>query len=298
MFAAAGPRWTGPDPVAAAVARLRDGDCRTAVVIAASAEEGRCRRPVRHRPLRHRPRGLSLSRAAPGRRGPGRTGVGRRRAPARPPGPGRPRPRAESQPKRQPLRPPKRPLTSPSRSPPSRWSRCRSARTAPTRSVPWPAICARTSAHTRSAARGRRPLARDHPNRPPPPGRCRRAVQERIAAALDRLAHGRPDADLVRGTAADRGRIAFVCPGHGPQWPGMAAELFEASPLFAERLTECADVLAPHVDWPVLDVLLDAARDEPGTPATDTPRSADRRWPNPRCGRRQWRWPRSGAPTA
>jgi acyl transferase domain-containing protein/acyl carrier protein len=56
-------------------------------------------------------------------------------------------------------------------------------------------------------------------------------------------------------TAAGSGGIAFVFPGQGSQWVGMALELIECSEVFGERLWECCDALAPYVDWSVEDVL-------------------------------------------
>src|SRR5207248_1009239 len=44
-------------------------------------------------------------------------------------------------------------------------------------------------------------------------------------------------------------------PGQGTQWAGMGRELMEASPVFAERINECAAALAPYVDWSLVDVL-------------------------------------------
>ncbi|MFJ2774850.1 beta-ketoacyl synthase N-terminal-like domain-containing protein, partial [Streptomyces sp. NPDC087300] len=68
----------------------------------------------------------------------------------------------------------------------------------------------------------------------------------------------------VRAAADD---LAFVFPGHGPQWLGMADELLSTSPVFAEQLHACADALTPYVDWPVLDVL----RGVTDTPSLDRP---------------------------
>ncbi|TDC21984.1 SDR family NAD(P)-dependent oxidoreductase [Streptomyces sp. 8K308] len=83
---------------------------------------------------------------------------------------------------------------------------------------------------------------------------------------LAALAAGEPDDVVVTGTAVDDlGGTVFVFPGQGSQWPGMARELFASSPEFAARLTECAEAIQPHVDWPVLDVL----RGRPGTPSLD-----------------------------
>ncbi|MEV6708805.1 type I polyketide synthase [Micromonospora wenchangensis] len=85
-------------------------------------------------------------------------------------------------------------------------------------------------------------------------------------AGLDALAAGEPSPDVVTGTAAGlRDRVVFVFPGQGSQWPGMARELLRTSPVFAKRLGECADALAPYVDWSLLDVLTG----EPGAPTLD-----------------------------
>uniref|UniRef100_UPI00356692A6 type I polyketide synthase n=1 Tax=Amycolatopsis kentuckyensis TaxID=218823 RepID=UPI00356692A6 len=61
---------------------------------------------------------------------------------------------------------------------------------------------------------------------------------------------------VTQGVAATSDdRVVFVFPGQGGQWAGMAAELLDASPVFAARLAECAAALAPHLDWDVVDVL-------------------------------------------
>ncbi|EXU61466.1 polyketide synthase, partial [Streptomyces sp. PRh5] len=51
----------------------------------------------------------------------------------------------------------------------------------------------------------------------------------------------------------------LVFPGQGWQWVGMAAGLLESSPVFAERLGECAAALGPFVEWSLVDVLSDPA---------------------------------------
>ncbi len=77
-------------------------------------------------------------------------------------------------------------------------------------------------------------------------------------AALRAVADGQPSADVVTGTArAGAHDAVFVFPGQGSQWVGMAAELWESSPVFAEAMEECAAALAPFVDWSPADVLGD-----------------------------------------
>ncbi|MEU7650284.1 type I polyketide synthase [Streptomyces huasconensis] len=76
--------------------------------------------------------------------------------------------------------------------------------------------------------------------------------------ALAALADGTADTPgLVHGTARAGRKVAFVFPGQGAQWAGMATGLMKTSPVFAAALRECADALAPHVDWRLLDVLGD-----------------------------------------
>ncbi|MFI9382156.1 type I polyketide synthase [Kutzneria sp. NPDC052558] len=79
-----------------------------------------------------------------------------------------------------------------------------------------------------------------------------------LAAGLDAIAAGSPVAGVVQGIAGDPGRTVFVFPGQGSQWPGMAADLMERSPVFARRIEECERALAPYVDWSLTEVLREA----------------------------------------
>jgi acyl transferase domain-containing protein/acyl carrier protein len=73
------------------------------------------------------------------------------------------------------------------------------------------------------------------------------------------------DPGIVRGVATDRREPVFVFPGQGSQWRGMARELLDWSPVFADHVRQCADAMAPLVDWSLLDVL----RDEAGAPSLE-----------------------------
>ncbi|MFJ1991299.1 type I polyketide synthase [Streptomyces asiaticus] len=87
--------------------------------------------------------------------------------------------------------------------------------------------------------------------------------RERLLDGLGALAQGAPAPHVVQGTAGGRRKTVFVFPGQGSQWIGMALPLWDASPVFAERLEECADALEPFLDWSLRDVL----RGEPGAPS-------------------------------
>ncbi|MGP3939422.1 type I polyketide synthase [Streptomyces sp. 6N106] len=87
--------------------------------------------------------------------------------------------------------------------------------------------------------------------------------RERLLDGLGALAQGTPAPHVVEGTAGGRRKTVFVFPGQGSQWIGMALPLWNASPVFAERLEECADALEPFLDWSLREVL----RGEPGAPS-------------------------------
>ncbi|MEU4565131.1 type I polyketide synthase [Micromonospora sp. NPDC023956] len=89
--------------------------------------------------------------------------------------------------------------------------------------------------------------------------------RDELAAALRGLADDRPVSEAVTGVAGASGEVAFVFPGQGSQWVGMAAELLDTAPVFAEKLTACAEALRPHVDWSLLDVV----RGVPGAPSLE-----------------------------
>ncbi|MET9500089.1 type I polyketide synthase, partial [Streptomyces sp. NPDC006552] len=76
-------------------------------------------------------------------------------------------------------------------------------------------------------------------------------------AGLRALAEGESASSLVMtgGGSGTPGKVVWVFPGQGSQWAGMGRELMDSSPVFAERIEECAAALAPFVDWSLVDVL-------------------------------------------
>ncbi|MFD2472102.1 SDR family NAD(P)-dependent oxidoreductase [Amycolatopsis silviterrae] len=61
----------------------------------------------------------------------------------------------------------------------------------------------------------------------------------------------------VTGDAPASTGAVFVFPGQGSQWTGMATELLESSPVFAERMRECAAAIRSISDIDVLAALRD-----------------------------------------
>ncbi|MFD0417102.1 type I polyketide synthase [Streptomyces sp. NPDC127108] len=81
--------------------------------------------------------------------------------------------------------------------------------------------------------------------------------RDELLAGLEELAQGDTTARNVVAGRAQGGTVrpVFVFPGQGSQWAGMARELLDSSPVFADRMGECADALGPFVDWDLFEEL-------------------------------------------
>ena len=79
----------------------------------------------------------------------------------------------------------------------------------------------------------------------------------RARGLLQAVNEDRPAPGLVRGSCTDRPKTAWLFPGQGSQFPGMAKALFDAEPVFAETLTRCAEVLDGVLTRPLREVLFD-----------------------------------------
>ena len=75
---------------------------------------------------------------------------------------------------------------------------------------------------------------------------------------LNTLADERPASGLVRGDSADAPKTAWLFPGQGSQYAGMARELFDTEPVFAETMIRCAEAVAGTLEKPLLDIVFDA----------------------------------------
>ncbi|MFE2137170.1 SDR family NAD(P)-dependent oxidoreductase, partial [Streptomyces sp. NPDC059466] len=95
----------------------------------------------------------------------------------------------------------------------------------------------------------------------------RAADRDELLDALRALAAEQPDTGLLVGPRqpGPPGKLAFVFPGQGAQWSGMARELLDASPVFADELDRCDAALRPFTDWSVAAVL----RGDEGAPSME-----------------------------
>lgn len=71
-----------------------------------------------------------------------------------------------------------------------------------------------------------------------------RCYADGAAAAAQGIVHG----DV-------KPKIAFVCPGQGAQWVGMARQLLEQEPAFRATLERCDLAARPFVDWSIIEQL-------------------------------------------
>ena len=81
---------------------------------------------------------------------------------------------------------------------------------------------------------------------------------------LAELAENRLRPGVVRGEYTDRPTTAWLFTGQGSQYPGMARELFDAEPVFAETVTRCADAVDDILPRPLLEVLFATDRETGG----------------------------------
>ncbi|HEY6880619.1 MAG TPA: acyltransferase domain-containing protein, partial [Polyangiales bacterium] len=77
------------------------------------------------------------------------------------------------------------------------------------------------------------------------------AAIEALRAVADERAHPA----VVLGTAHALGRVVFVFPGQGSQWPAMGRTLWDESPEFRAAVCACDAALAPYTGWSVASVL-------------------------------------------
>jgi acyl transferase domain-containing protein/acyl carrier protein len=78
------------------------------------------------------------------------------------------------------------------------------------------------------------------------------------------LAENRTRPGVVRGEHTHHPTTAWLFTGQGSQYPGMARELFDAEPVFAETVTRCAESVKDILPHPLLEVLFATDRETGG----------------------------------
>jgi acyl transferase domain-containing protein/NADPH:quinone reductase-like Zn-dependent oxidoreductase/acyl carrier protein len=91
------------------------------------------------------------------------------------------------------------------------------------------------------------------------------ADRAELLSGLAAIASGAPAPNVVVGKATAPGGTVLVFPGQGSQWTGMAVELLDSAPAFADQMRLCDAAFAEFVDWS----LLQAVRGGVGSPNLD-----------------------------
>ncbi|HET9889316.1 MAG TPA: SDR family NAD(P)-dependent oxidoreductase, partial [Mycobacterium sp.] len=94
--------------------------------------------------------------------------------------------------------------------------------------------------------------------------------RESAMGLLGALAENRPAPGLFRGESHDVPKTAWLFTGQGSQYPGMARELYDTEPVFAETLNSCAAAVAENLEKPLLDVIFDVADADDGATLQQT----------------------------
>src|SRR5262249_19391244 len=88
-----------------------------------------------------------------------------------------------------------------------------------------------------------------------PPRRGGRRGRHEMLSGLGAIASSVPAPSVVTGKTAATGGTVFVFPGQGSQWTGMAVELLDTAPAFADQMRLCDAAFAEFVDFSLLETV-------------------------------------------
>ncbi len=100
-------------------------------------------------------------------------------------------------------------------------------------------------------------------------GRRRFAVRRAVVAAskedaIAALRSGSPLKWLGAASTEPGTKVAFLFPGGGAQYPGMAADLYESEPVFRSRVDSCLELLRAHESIDLRPLMFPARRPRNG----------------------------------
>jgi polyketide synthase 12 len=81
------------------------------------------------------------------------------------------------------------------------------------------------------------------------------ADRDELLTGLAAISCCEPAPNVTTGKPAATGKVVFVFPGQGSHWPGMAVELLDSAPAFADQMRLCDAAFAEFVDWSLLEVV-------------------------------------------
>ncbi|MGW1993888.1 type I polyketide synthase [Embleya sp. NPDC001921] len=80
--------------------------------------------------------------------------------------------------------------------------------------------------------------------------------RDELSSGLASLGEGAESAAVVRGVAGDLGGTVFMFPGQGSSWVGVAGQLYDAFPVFAQSLDEVCARFDTHLPYALKPLLL------------------------------------------
>lgn len=88
---------------------------------------------------------------------------------------------------------------------------------------------------------------------------------EQMSDKLAEILEGKAANDELSGyaPASEQTKIAFLFTGQGSQYVGMGQQLYETQPTFRKSLDECAEILIPYLEQPLLSVLFTGSGSSP-----------------------------------
>jgi malonyl CoA-acyl carrier protein transacylase len=78
-----------------------------------------------------------------------------------------------------------------------------------------------------------------------------------VATNISQLHEKLKDLEILKGTFSGRkqSKISFLFTGQGSQYVGMGRQLYETQPTFRTYFEQCAEILQPYLDIPLIEVL-------------------------------------------
>ena len=78
---------------------------------------------------------------------------------------------------------------------------------------------------------------------------------EQLRSQLTAFLTGEESPNIIQATATQAPPPAFLFTGQGSQYEGMGQDLYQTQPVFRKALDTCNELLRPHLDTPLLEVL-------------------------------------------